>query len=225
MSFQSDEHTDWSASATANGRMRTGSGASGQTPKTPETGNRGVPASLHTVHSTNLSRPGTSPGLPVDSTQAAPPRLSLEAPSPSLGELLTESPVAVRHASTSSFYTAAPGPSQSQPQFPTQVVALSFHQLSLWKEARAKQICRPETNLFCSQPLVCTSSILTVRDSKAVSAISLMWLGKSSTSLLRVGSCGWQSIKTTRLVSMAGSGTNILPNWHHERACQVAPVT
>ena len=115
-SSQSDERTEWSASTFANGRIRTGSAASGRPPKTPEMGSRGVSASLHTADGINVSRPGTSPGLSFD--QPAP-RLSLEAPSPSLGELLTESPVAVRHMSSSSFYTAAPGPSQSQPNLPS----------------------------------------------------------------------------------------------------------
>ncbi|OQU99545.1 RhoGEF domain-containing protein [Cladophialophora immunda] len=118
MSSQSDDHTEWSSSTFANGRIRTGSAASGRIPKTPETGSRGVSASLHTINSTNVSRPGTSPGLSADSTQPAP-RLSFEAPSPSLGELLTESPMAVRHASSSTFYSANPGPSQSHPQLPT----------------------------------------------------------------------------------------------------------
>ncbi|OAL28380.1 hypothetical protein AYO20_09497 [Fonsecaea nubica] len=117
MSSQSDDHTEWSSSTFANGRIRTGSAASGRIPKTPEAGSRGVSASLHTVNSTNISRPGTSPGLSADSGQPAP-RLSFEAPSPSLGELLTESPMAVRHASSSTFYSAAPGPSQSQPHLP-----------------------------------------------------------------------------------------------------------
>ncbi|KIW72632.1 hypothetical protein PV04_00814 [Phialophora macrospora] len=118
MSSQSDDRTEWSSSTFANGRIRTGSAASGRPPKTPETASRGVSASLHTVDSLNASRPGTSPGLPADSAQLAP-RLSLEAPSPSLGELLTESPVAVRHASTSSFYTATPGPNHAQSHLPT----------------------------------------------------------------------------------------------------------
>ncbi len=118
MSSQSDDRTEWSTSTFANGRLRTGSAASGRPPKTPETGSRGVSASLHTVDTLNVSRPGTSPAPPTDSMQA-PPRLSLEAPSPSLGELLTESPVAVRHISSSSFYTATPDLNQSQPQLPT----------------------------------------------------------------------------------------------------------
>ncbi|EXJ64831.1 hypothetical protein A1O7_01169 [Cladophialophora yegresii CBS 114405] len=116
-SSQSDDRTEWSSSTFANGRIRTGSAASGRPPKTPDTASRGVSASLHTVDSLNPSRPGTSPGLPADSAKSAP-RLSLEAPFPSLGELLTESPVTLRHVSTSSFYTAAPGPSQSQPHLP-----------------------------------------------------------------------------------------------------------
>lgn len=116
-SSQSDEHAEWVTPTFANGRIRTGSAASGRVPKTPEGGSRGVSASLHTVDSMTASRPGTSPGLSADSVPA--PRLSLEAPSPSLGDLLTESPVAVRHASSSSFYTAAPGPSQSQSHLPT----------------------------------------------------------------------------------------------------------
>ncbi|OAP62485.1 hypothetical protein AYL99_04690 [Fonsecaea erecta] len=118
MSSQSDDHTEWSSSTFANGRIRTGSAASGRIPKTPETGSRGVSASLHTVNSTNVSRPGTSPGLSADSIQPAP-RLSFEAPSPSLGELLTESPMAVRHVSSSTFYSASPGPNQSQLHLPT----------------------------------------------------------------------------------------------------------
>ncbi|EXJ61308.1 uncharacterized protein A1O5_11865 [Cladophialophora psammophila CBS 110553] len=117
MSSQSDDHTEWSSSTFANGRIRTGSAASGRIPKTPETGSRGVSASLHTVNSTSASRPGTSPGPSADNAQAAP-RLSFEAPSPSLGELLTESPMAVRHASSSTFYSAAPGPTQSQSHLP-----------------------------------------------------------------------------------------------------------
>ena len=117
-SSQGDDRTEWSSSTFANGRMRTGSAASGRPPKTPETGSRGVSASVHTADGINVSRPGTSPGLSIDSGQPAP-RLSLEAPSPSLGELLIESPVAaVRHISSSSFYTAAPDPGQSQPHLP-----------------------------------------------------------------------------------------------------------
>ena len=117
MSSQSDDRTEWSSSTFANGRIRTGSAASGRPPKTPDTTSRGVSASLHTFDSLNVSRPETSPGLLSEMSQPAP-RLSLEAPSPSLGDLLTESPVAVRHVSSSSFYTATPGPSQSQPHLP-----------------------------------------------------------------------------------------------------------
>ncbi|KAJ9602430.1 hypothetical protein H2200_012972 [Cladophialophora chaetospira] len=118
LSSQSDDRTEWSSSTFANGRYRAGSAASGRPPRTPDTGSRGVSASLHTVDSVNVSRPGTSPGLAPDVVPFAP-RLSLEAPSPSLGELLTESPVAVRHISSSSFYTATPDLSQSQPHLPT----------------------------------------------------------------------------------------------------------
>ncbi|KAI1621457.1 hypothetical protein EDD37DRAFT_652822 [Exophiala viscosa] len=101
----------------AQGRFRATSAASGRPPKTPDTSSRGVPASIHTANSTNVSRPGTSPGL---LQEGPPPRLSFEAPSPSLGIDLTSSPQAARdrHASTSTFYSAAPGPSQSQPHLP-----------------------------------------------------------------------------------------------------------
>ncbi|KAK4942220.1 hypothetical protein LTR10_017977 [Elasticomyces elasticus] len=101
----------------AQGRFRATSAASGRVPKTPDTSSRGVPASIHTANSTNVSRPGTSPGLPQG---GPPPRLSFEAPSPSLGIDLMSSPQAARerHTSTSTFYSATPGPSQSQPNLP-----------------------------------------------------------------------------------------------------------
>lgn len=117
MSSHSDEPTDWSSATFANGRLRTGSAASGRIPKTPDTSLRGVATPIHTINSGNASRPGTSPGPSEDPSRPAP-RLSLEAPSPSLGPLLTESPVAVRHTSTATFYSAAPDSSQSTSQLP-----------------------------------------------------------------------------------------------------------
>lgn len=118
MSSQAEEPRDWSSPMFLNGRLRTSSAASGRTPKTPETGSRGVTGSIYTVNSTTASRPGTSPGHSEDSSRPAP-RLSLEAPSPSLGPLLTESPMAARHISTSTFYSATPEPSHSQPHLLT----------------------------------------------------------------------------------------------------------
>lgn len=114
VSSHSDDPSDQNSFSFANARFRAASATSGRVPKTPDTSSRGVPASIHTANSANVSRPGTSPGLP----EAPPPRLSFEAPSPSLGFELTSSPQAVKHASTSTFYSAAPGPSQSQPHLP-----------------------------------------------------------------------------------------------------------
>nr|KAK5443847.1 hypothetical protein LTR18_005108 [Exophiala xenobiotica] len=116
VSSYSNDPNEPSSFSFADGRIRAASAASGRIPKTPEIGSRGPP-SVHTVNSTSASRPGTSPGLP----EVPPPRLSLEAPSPFLGPLLIDSPPANRHLSSSTFYSATPGPSQSQPQLPTPV--------------------------------------------------------------------------------------------------------
>lgn len=116
VSSYSNDPSDPSAFSFADGRIRAASAASGRILRTPETGSRGAP-SVHTVNSTSASRPGTSPGLP----EVPPPRLSLEAPSPFLGPLLIESSPTNRHLSTSTFYSATPGPSQSQPHLPTPV--------------------------------------------------------------------------------------------------------
>ncbi|KIW42432.1 uncharacterized protein PV06_05984 [Exophiala oligosperma] len=111
MSSHSNDQSEPSSFSFVNGRIRATSAASGRLPKTPETGSRGAP-SVHTVHSTSASRPGTSPGLP----EVPAPRLSLDVASPSIGPLLSDSPQANRHMSSSTFYSAAPEPNQSQTQ-------------------------------------------------------------------------------------------------------------
>ncbi|KIX00187.1 uncharacterized protein Z518_10325 [Rhinocladiella mackenziei CBS 650.93] len=115
LSSQNEDPTDWSSATHVNGRIRAPSAMSG---RMPETSSRTVAASIHTVNSANVSRPGTSLGQSEDHTRPAP-RLSLETPSPSIGPLLTESPAAVKHTSMSTFYSASPGPSQSQSHLPT----------------------------------------------------------------------------------------------------------
>ncbi|KIW17442.1 hypothetical protein PV08_04636 [Exophiala spinifera] len=114
MSSHSNDPSEQSLFSLANGRIRAPSAASGRLPKTPETGSRGAP-SVHTVHSNSASRPGTSPGLP----EVPPPLLSLDVTSPSIGPLVTDSPQANRHMSSSTFYSAAPEPNQSQTQLPS----------------------------------------------------------------------------------------------------------
>lgn len=114
----SDDRSDHASFTFANGRIRAPSAASGRLPKTPDALPRTVTAtSLHTTHGGNVSRPGTSLDHSDDYLRSAP-RVSLEAPSPTIGALLAESPAAAKHASTSTFYSAAPGPSHSQPQLP-----------------------------------------------------------------------------------------------------------
>ncbi|KAK5064251.1 hypothetical protein LTR84_000084 [Exophiala bonariae] len=114
----SDDRSDHTSFTFANGRIRAPSAASGRPPKTPEALPRNVTAtSLHTTHSGNISRPGTSLEHSDDYLRSAP-RVSLEAPSPTIGALFTESSAAAKHASTSTFYSAAPGPSHSQHQLP-----------------------------------------------------------------------------------------------------------
>lgn len=114
----SDDRSDRASFTFANGRIRAPSAASGRPPKTPEGIARAVTAtSLHTSHAGHVSRPGTSLDHSDEYSRSAP-RVSLEAPSPTIGALLSESPVAAKHASTSTFYSAAPGPSSSQPQLP-----------------------------------------------------------------------------------------------------------
>lgn len=114
MSSHSNDPSEPSSFSFANGRIRAPSAASGRLPKTPENGSRGAP-SVHTVHSTSASRPGTSPGLP----EVPPPRLSLDVASPSIGPLLKDSPQPNRHMSSSTFYSAAPEPNHSQTQLPS----------------------------------------------------------------------------------------------------------
>ncbi|KAJ4505956.1 hypothetical protein HRR83_008471 [Exophiala dermatitidis] len=114
LGFQPDDPSDRSSFTFVNGRIRATSATSGRLPRTPEMASRGFAGSVHTANSTNVSRPGTSPGQPQDPLGSTP-RLSLEAPSPSLGPIIPESPMDTRHASTSTFYSAAAGPSQSQP--------------------------------------------------------------------------------------------------------------
>ncbi|EXJ79004.1 hypothetical protein A1O3_08505 [Capronia epimyces CBS 606.96] len=113
LSSQNDDPSERSSFTFVNSRIRATSATSGRIPKTPETGSRGPAASIHTVNSANVSRPGTSPGQ-IEETRHSTPRLSLEAPSPSIGPLVVESPMRVKHASTSTFYSAAPEPNQSQ---------------------------------------------------------------------------------------------------------------
>lgn len=119
VSPMSDDRSDHASFNFANGRIRAPSAASGRLPKTPDALPRTITAaSVHTTNSGNVSRPGTSLDHLDDHSRAAP-RVSLEAPSPTIGALLTESPVPAKHISTSTFYSAAPGPSHSQQQLPT----------------------------------------------------------------------------------------------------------
>jgi len=118
VSPMSDDRSDHASFSFANGRIRAPSAASGRLPKTPDALPRTITAaSVHTANSGNVSRPGTSLDH-LDDHSRPPPRVSLEAPSPTIGALLTESPVAAKHTSTSTFYSAAPGPSHSQQQLP-----------------------------------------------------------------------------------------------------------
>ena len=94
-------------------RNRATSLASGRTPHTPDMSGRSTGLSVHMPNGGQYPRPGTSPGRSDDSTQ--PPRVSLDAPSPSLGAFRASSPA--RPGSASTFFSAAPGPSNhtSQP--------------------------------------------------------------------------------------------------------------
>ena len=115
----SDDRSDHAPFSFANGRIRAPSAASGRAPKTPPPLPRTMTAaSVHTANSGNASRPGTSLDYLEEYSRSAP-RVSLEAPSPTIGALLAESPVANKHTSTSTFYSAAPGPTHSQQQLPT----------------------------------------------------------------------------------------------------------
>lgn len=96
-------------------RMGLSSAGSGMTPNTPESMNRGTAASVHTMNSTNASRPSTS-SRPSEEVTLSAPRVSLEAPSPTIGELLTDTNTeAAKHSSGSTFYSASAGVGQSQP--------------------------------------------------------------------------------------------------------------
>ena len=95
-------------------RNRATSLASGRTARTPEMSGRGTGLSVNLPNGGPLARPGTSPGRTEESSTGAP-RVSLDAPSPSLGNFRVPSPA--RPGSASTFFSAAPGPSNyaSQP--------------------------------------------------------------------------------------------------------------
>lgn len=111
-SSQSD-YPEGSSSGQNSARNRATSLASGRTLHTPDLSGRstGLGANLPNGHS---SRPGTSPGRSDEGSTPAP-RVSLDAPSPSLGALRSSSPA--RPGSASTFFSAAAGPSNyaSQP--------------------------------------------------------------------------------------------------------------
>ncbi|KAI9880068.1 MAG: hypothetical protein M1823_006771 [Watsoniomyces obsoletus] len=94
-------------------RNRAASLASGRTPHTPDVSGRSTGLSVNMPNGGQYSRPGTSPGRSEEGNMHAP-RVSLDAPSPSLG-LRSDSPP--RPGSASTFFSAAPGPSNytSQP--------------------------------------------------------------------------------------------------------------
>jgi len=127
-SSQGDDPSDRSSLTFVNGRLRTASAASGRMPKTPETHGRSAASlSVQTTSSANFSRPGTSLGRAEDNTNntGRPPRLSVDTPSPSFGPLISDSPAAGRPPSSSTFYSATPGPSHSGPQQATTAAARS----------------------------------------------------------------------------------------------------
>ena len=107
----SQNESDRGSFAFANGRLRAQSAASGRVPRTPE-----LPRALPTHASAGAysSHPDTSSGLADEST-SQPPRLSVDAPGPSLGLIRPDSPN-TRPGSTSTFFSAAPTPEQSLPQ-------------------------------------------------------------------------------------------------------------
>ncbi|RVX73426.1 hypothetical protein B0A52_03068 [Exophiala mesophila] len=115
--YHSDGRADHHTFSYGSSRMGLSSAGSGIPPRTPESMNRGTAASMHRTSSRNASRPSTSsrPSEEVTLSTLSAPRVSLEAPSPTIGELLTDpNAVAAKHSSGSTFYSASAGVSQSQ---------------------------------------------------------------------------------------------------------------
>ena len=112
-SSHSDYPTEASSFGPGSARNRAASLASGRAPHTPDMSGRNTGLSVNMPNG-NFSRPGTSPGR-SDEGSTQPPRVSLDAPSPSLGPFRSDSPA--RPGSASTFFSAAPGPSNyaSQP--------------------------------------------------------------------------------------------------------------
>jgi dynamin-binding protein len=112
-SSHSDFVGDGGSFGQTNARNRATSMASGRAPHTPDLSSRGV-GGAPMPNGSHLSRPSTSSGRPEEANMG-PPRVSLDAPSPSLVGFGAPSPA--RPGSASTFFSAAPGPSQyaSQP--------------------------------------------------------------------------------------------------------------
>ena len=91
-------------------RARATSVTSGQGPRTPEISLRGSTATTQVTSTSGTGRPGTSPG---GGTEPNFPRLSVDAPSPSIGPLRAETPP-LRLESASTFFSATGGFNLSQ---------------------------------------------------------------------------------------------------------------
>ena len=113
-SSHSDYPPDGSSFGHNSARNRAASLASGRNPHTPDMSGRSIGLNLNMPNGGQFSRPGTSPGRSDESSTQAP-RVSLDAPSPSLGAFGSASPA--RPGSASTFFSAAAGPSNyaSQP--------------------------------------------------------------------------------------------------------------
>ena len=109
-----ESHYDKPTPAQINGRMRTTSALSGRGVKTPEINTRSPSVPFHTTTPSN-ARPSNSAERSL--TQSPPPpRLSIDAPSPSLsiGPITSSSPI-TRPASASTFFSASAAPGQPSP--------------------------------------------------------------------------------------------------------------
>ncbi|KAK5943675.1 hypothetical protein PMZ80_004683 [Knufia obscura] len=94
-----------------NGRTRAVSTTSGKSLQRPEASSRTLSSTKHTSASANFGRPGTSPI--VQQEAFAPPRLNVETHSPLMGSFQTQT-VPERPASSNTFFSVAPEPSNSQ---------------------------------------------------------------------------------------------------------------
>lgn len=106
-----DNHFDRAYPYGGSGRMRAVSTTSGKSPKGQDPSSRSSTNPKHTSASANFARPGTSPGIPQE--VFAPPRLSVDTHSPLVSSFQVQT-LADRPVSTSTFFSAAPGPSQIQ---------------------------------------------------------------------------------------------------------------